>query len=298
MNVETDKKNLQENPKPRVNLLGQSETALKDFFAGLNEKPFRARQILQWIHQRNVDAFDEMTDLSKNLREQLVQVASVQLPKVISWGPKGAEWQPNDKIWITFSEPMDPSSFHIEIVGMNFTFEMINDITVLITPLMILSRNMSFNVVVSGSDIAGNHMDDYHFIFSTGMEIGDVTNGGLIISIVNVNEDPIFNATVTISPQNIAYNIENGWRLSIEDIEPGDYEIEVKKVGYETQVIQITILAGTTHSEVVILEEVKEEETDPNYTPMIVLALSAAVIVAAFLGVILFVRSKDDQLEE
>jgi 23S rRNA (adenine2503-C2)-methyltransferase len=84
MNVETDKKNLQENPEPRVNLLGQSETALKDFFAGLNEKPFRARQILQWIHQRNVDAFDEMTDLSKNLREQLVQVASVQLPKVIS----------------------------------------------------------------------------------------------------------------------------------------------------------------------------------------------------------------------
>ena len=84
MSVETDKKNLQENPEPRVNLLGQSETALKDFFAGLNEKPFRARQILQWIHQRNVDAFDEMTDLSKNLREQLVQVASVQLPKVIS----------------------------------------------------------------------------------------------------------------------------------------------------------------------------------------------------------------------
>jgi 23S rRNA (adenine2503-C2)-methyltransferase len=84
MNVETDKKNLQENPEPRVNLLGQSEAALKDFFAGLDEKPFRARQILQWIHQRNVDAFDEMTDLSKNLREQLVQVASVQLPKVIS----------------------------------------------------------------------------------------------------------------------------------------------------------------------------------------------------------------------
>lgn len=84
MNVETDKKNLQEKPESRVNLLGQSETALKDFFAGLNEKPFRARQILQWIHQRNVDAFDEMTDLSKNLREQLVQVASVQLPKVIS----------------------------------------------------------------------------------------------------------------------------------------------------------------------------------------------------------------------
>jgi 23S rRNA (adenine2503-C2)-methyltransferase len=83
MTVETEKTNLQENPHQRVNLLGQPEAVLKDFFAGLGEKPFRARQMLQWIHQRNVDAFDEMTDLSKNLRERLGQVAAVQLPEVI-----------------------------------------------------------------------------------------------------------------------------------------------------------------------------------------------------------------------
>jgi len=84
MTVETEKMNLQENPLPRVNLLGQPEAALRDFFAGLGEKPFRARQILQWIHQRNADTFDEMTDLSKNLREELGQVASIELPQVIS----------------------------------------------------------------------------------------------------------------------------------------------------------------------------------------------------------------------
>ncbi len=84
MTGETEKLNLQDNPEARVNLLGQSETVLKDFFAGLGEKPFRARQILQWIHQRNVDAFDEMTDLSKNLRGQLAKVATVRLPEVIS----------------------------------------------------------------------------------------------------------------------------------------------------------------------------------------------------------------------
>ena len=84
MTGETENKNLQENPDARVNLLGQPEAALKDFFASLGEKPFRARQMLQWIHQRNVDAFDEMTDLSKSLREQLAEVASVQLPQVIS----------------------------------------------------------------------------------------------------------------------------------------------------------------------------------------------------------------------
>ena len=83
MTVETERVNLQEKPHPRVNLLGQPEAVLQEFFAGLGEKPFRARQMLQWIHQRHVDAFDEMTDLSKNLREQLGQVAAIQLPEVI-----------------------------------------------------------------------------------------------------------------------------------------------------------------------------------------------------------------------
>ena len=83
MTVETEKTNLQENAHPRVNLLGQPEAVLKEFFAGLGEKPFRARQMLQWIHQRHVDAFDEMTDMSKNLREQLGQVAAIQLPALI-----------------------------------------------------------------------------------------------------------------------------------------------------------------------------------------------------------------------
>lgn len=67
-----------------VNLLGHTESALVDFFAGLGEKPFRARQVLQWMHQRNTDTFAEMTDLSKDLRAQLSQIAAVRLPELIS----------------------------------------------------------------------------------------------------------------------------------------------------------------------------------------------------------------------
>ena len=68
----------------RINLLGQSESALVDFFDDLGEKPFRARQILQWIHQRNVETFDDMTDLSKALRTKLDEVAWIQKPEAIS----------------------------------------------------------------------------------------------------------------------------------------------------------------------------------------------------------------------
>ncbi len=67
-----------------INLLGYPQSALVDFFAGLGEKPFRARQVLQWIHQRSTESFDDMTDLSKDLRVQLGKIASIRLPELIS----------------------------------------------------------------------------------------------------------------------------------------------------------------------------------------------------------------------
>ncbi|MGB0514999.1 MAG: 23S rRNA (adenine(2503)-C(2))-methyltransferase RlmN, partial [Wenzhouxiangellaceae bacterium] len=52
------------------------------FFSDLGEKPFRARQLLQWIHQRGVTDFALMTDLSRKLRETLDAVAEIRPPDV------------------------------------------------------------------------------------------------------------------------------------------------------------------------------------------------------------------------
>ena len=46
---------------------------LKQEMLNLNEKPFRAEQIFKWLHQENVTNFDEMTNLSLDLREKLKQ---------------------------------------------------------------------------------------------------------------------------------------------------------------------------------------------------------------------------------
>jgi 23S rRNA (adenine2503-C2)-methyltransferase len=72
------------NAAERINLLGHTESALIEFFAGLGEKPFRARQVLQWVHQRDVDRFSDMTDLSKDLRAELAEIASIRLPELLS----------------------------------------------------------------------------------------------------------------------------------------------------------------------------------------------------------------------
>ncbi len=85
MTTASEQLDLQSAPaEARVNLLGHSESALIDFFAGLGEKPFRARQVLQWMHQRKIGTFAEMTDLSKDLRAQLAEIASIRLPELIS----------------------------------------------------------------------------------------------------------------------------------------------------------------------------------------------------------------------
>ena len=44
---------------------------LKEFMAKIGEKPFRAKQIYAWLHQQLVTSWDEMTNLSKSLREKL-----------------------------------------------------------------------------------------------------------------------------------------------------------------------------------------------------------------------------------
>lgn len=67
----------------RTNLLGLDLASLERFFTEIGEKPFRARQVLQWIHQYRVVDFDQMTNLSKALRQTLKDKASLDLPEVL-----------------------------------------------------------------------------------------------------------------------------------------------------------------------------------------------------------------------
>ena len=68
----------------KINLLGMPQGALEALFTGFGEKPFHARQLMRWVYQRGVTDFDDMTDLSKSLRQKLNEEACVELPEVLS----------------------------------------------------------------------------------------------------------------------------------------------------------------------------------------------------------------------
>ena len=66
-----------------INLLGLNQKSLEDLFVSIGEKPFRAVQVMKWIHQRGISDFSEMTDLSKELRKKLESHCVVNAPEVI-----------------------------------------------------------------------------------------------------------------------------------------------------------------------------------------------------------------------
>ncbi len=68
----------------KVNLMNLSVKELADFCVSLGEKPFRARQFLKWIYQFGVTDFDRMTNIKKDLRLKLAEIAEIRAPEIVS----------------------------------------------------------------------------------------------------------------------------------------------------------------------------------------------------------------------
>ena len=68
----------------KQNLLDLDREGLERFFVEvLDEKRFRAHQVMKWVHHRHVTTFDEMTDLGKVLRAKLEQHAEIVVPNIL-----------------------------------------------------------------------------------------------------------------------------------------------------------------------------------------------------------------------
>ena len=66
----------------RVNLLDYDRAGLREYFASIGEKPFRADQVVKWLYQHGVADFAEMSNLALSLREKLAEVSEIYVPDV------------------------------------------------------------------------------------------------------------------------------------------------------------------------------------------------------------------------
>lgn len=67
----------------KINLLGLDYKAMQAFFVSIGEKPYRAQQILKWIHFNGLQDFSAMTNISKDLRQKLADLTEVALPQIL-----------------------------------------------------------------------------------------------------------------------------------------------------------------------------------------------------------------------
>mgnify|MGYP000258173734 CR=1 FL=1 len=72
--TETDKK---------INLLNYNYSQMRDLLSQWGEQPFRAQQLIKWIHQAGVMDFSLMTNLGKSLKEKLSSLSEITLPEIV-----------------------------------------------------------------------------------------------------------------------------------------------------------------------------------------------------------------------
>jgi 23S rRNA (adenine2503-C2)-methyltransferase len=67
-----------------LNLLNYDADQLAQLVVEMGEKPFRAKQLLKWVHQRGTADFDLMSDIAKTFRQKLAAQASVAPPSLMA----------------------------------------------------------------------------------------------------------------------------------------------------------------------------------------------------------------------
>src|SRR5581483_11880384 len=67
-----------------MNLLDYNYNRLRDLMLEWGEKPFRAQQLFQWIHQRGITDFNQMSNMGKSIIKKLSATTSVALPEIVS----------------------------------------------------------------------------------------------------------------------------------------------------------------------------------------------------------------------
>lgn len=68
----------------KINLLDFNMSKMRDYLASIGEKPYRAQQMMQWIHHVGLRDFDGMSNISKALKARLNSDCEVRLPEIIA----------------------------------------------------------------------------------------------------------------------------------------------------------------------------------------------------------------------
>lgn len=198
-------------------------------------------------------------------------------PEVIWYAPQGASADHDATVNMTFSDDMDQGSVNVTVNNVLRT-GIWDDrgLTLNIT----LEYDTEYQVKVNGKDLAGNHMSEFQWTFST-----EGPNATLSGRIIDEEGNGIAGATVTVWDISIITG-EDGNFLSM--LAPGNFTLSVSLDGYEAMTIEVQMLPGQDLDlGDVVLISVPDDPSDPPW-----LIIGGAVLIASMVASILVIRQR------
>lgn len=91
--------------KKKINIRDFSFNEIQRYFKHIDEKPFRAKQVYEWLWKKSAQSFDEMTNLSKELRQNLsehfkIKPVKIKTTRQSSDGTIKTAFELNDKLLV------------------------------------------------------------------------------------------------------------------------------------------------------------------------------------------------------
>ncbi len=232
------------------------------------------------LHTVSVVVYD---NTGNSANDSVTFVVDSVTPSITSATPAGDNVSRTASIVIEFSEAMNQTSTTITIAGVNGTLTWSGS-TATFTPSSALTYGTSYNVTVSGHDLAGNPMTSTES-FTT------VKGYGLISGVIkDAAGQVIADATVTLSNGMTTTTDANG-AFSFSNVSAGSYDLTVGKTGYETVTQSVSSVAGETTA----LGSVSVSTTTgttSNDSGMLVIAVIVGIVALLFVLILFVWRRK------
>ncbi len=209
-------------------------------------------------------------------------------PVVLGYGPTGSNEPLDEPVFVSFSERMNKGTLRITVEGVTGKIIWQGERAVF-EPAGKLDPGITYNVTVTGSDLAGNTLEMLEWSFTTTV-LGKVRG-----RVVDKNGNSLGEARITIGGEGSDSRPDGGFFIELVN---GTYKMRISKDGYRSMTISVDISAGEINDlgEVVLKDE-KDEGLNLLAVIMVPLALILMVLLVLIIGNFLKAGRKLDEEE-
>ncbi len=208
-------------------------------------------------------------------------------PEIDEYDPRGDEVPVDTEVMVRFSEEMDEESINISIDGVGGEIRG-EGTTFYFTPYSNLSYAKRYHVNVTGTDLAGNQLEDESFAWS----FRTISNGSIKGRVVDEDGEPLEDVRITADGTHVTFTDEDG--LFELEVPQGNITLEISKEDYETRELDLTIRAGEIKDiEGDILLEKPEGIISRTFWPMAL--VGAIVLLLGVLAALVTLKNWEEQ---